>query len=207
MARRKTAADPRAAVAAAGMKLVGERGWRSFSVGAVAEEAGLSLAEVYGVCADAAEFVAAVGAVMDRHMAENLPAPDPAERARDRVFDAVMARFDAMAPHKLGFDAMWRGLRRDPMAAGEAARVFRRSMTWTLEAAGVNVAGLAGAVRLRGFGLLWLRVFQTWLEDDEGQAQTMAELDRRLRRAGWLFGRDRSASLRPEPDGEPQAAE
>ncbi|MEM6852446.1 MAG: hypothetical protein AAF527_12000, partial [Pseudomonadota bacterium] len=142
---------------------------------------------VYAVCADRAEFLEAAAHVFDARSVAALPAPAPGEGAHDRAFDAVMGRFDAMAPFRPAFQSLNKELRRDPLLSARLAPAFRRAMAWTLEAAGVTAPGWRRPAQLRIFALLWLQVFAVWLKDDASQALTMAELDKRLRRARLLF--------------------
>ncbi len=79
---------------------------------------------------------------------------------------------------------------RDPLAiVCQLGQPFRRSMVWMLEAAALDSAGLRGAVRVRGLGLLYLSVLRVWLDDDsEDLSRTMAALDKRLKRIDRLLG-------------------
>src|SRR3546814_17077355 len=71
--------------------------------------------------------------------AEAAATPDA---AKDRLFEAVMARLDALAPHKAAVRVLARELPGDPAAllcflyGG-----LRRGLDWTLAAAALDVAG------------------------------------------------------------------
>ena len=53
-----------------------------------------------------------------------------------------------------------------------------------LEAAGIPSDGIAGALRVKGLGVIYLMVFRVWLTDDSADlSRTMAALDARLRQA------------------------
>jgi hypothetical protein len=103
---------------------------------------------------------------------------------RDRLFDVLMRRFDALGPYKPGVAAVLSDLSRDPPSAACSAPQLMRSMTWMLEAAGIASHGIAGCLRVQGLALLWLATLRVWLGDDSPDlARTMAALDARLRRA------------------------
>ncbi|MEM1371177.1 MAG: hypothetical protein AAGG72_02995, partial [Pseudomonadota bacterium] len=104
---------------------------------------------------------------------------DDQEATRDQLFELIMARFDAMNPHKDAVRSFVKSGRLDP----EVLRTLAQSQIWMLEAAGVETDGLPGAVRVNGMISLYGSVVQAWLDDDDpGMAKTMAVLDRRLRR-------------------------
>ncbi len=123
--------------------------------------------------------------------------------ARDRLFDVLMMRFDAMGEEKEALRRIAADLRRDPIASAPLARPLLQSMGWMLEAAGIDSSGIAGALRVRGLAFVWGAAFRVWLEDGEDQSKTMAELDRRLRdgaafleRVSWFGARRRGEDAR-----------
>ena len=114
-------------------------------------------------------------------------AGDAGEPPRDRLFDALMRRFDALAPHRAALRAILRDSLGDPAALlGAPALLF--SMAWMLESAGLSAAGWRGRMRVHVLAGLYLSLFRVFLEDDGTDlAKTMAALDRRLRRVeAWL---------------------
>ncbi len=113
---------------------------------------------------------------------------------RDKLFDLLMSRFEAMQPHRLGIQALMRALPFEPMVALLLSCATKRSMRWMLQAAGVSATGLRGEVEVRGLLAVWLWVLRTWEKDDSNDlSATMAALDTALARAeqaaGWLGGR------------------
>jgi AcrR family transcriptional regulator len=110
-------------------------------------------------------------------------APDLSVGPRDRLFEAEMRRFDALAPYKVALDRLAHSARRDPGLACALHALAARSQKWTLVAAGIHHGGLAGRVALEGAILVHLEAMRTWFDDDdEDSARTMATLDRALRR-------------------------
>jgi len=62
-------------------------------------------------------------------------------------------------------------------------------MAWALEAAGVSTGGLRGILRMKALAGLYLMTMRTWLRDETpDQAETMASLDRNLKRMGRFVG-------------------
>lgn len=182
--RSRAATDPVDAMLA----LVAADGWRKVTLTAVAEASGLRLADLYGQYQSKNDLLSAYARRVDAAMLAALgPAPqsDSSETARDRLFEAIMARLDALAPHKDAVRVLARDLPCDPPAllcflyGG-----LRRGIDWTLAAAGLDAAGLAGILRRKLVGAVYLDVLRVWLRDDSPDlGATMAHLDRRLQQA------------------------
>jgi AcrR family transcriptional regulator len=174
-------------VVAAALALAERRGWREISLADIAAAAGVSLAELYPEFPSKTAILAAFSADIDRQVLAG-PLPDPEESARDRLFDVIMRRFDALAPRKPAIAAMLRDLPGDPLAAVPTLARLALSMRWMLEAAGLSASGLQGVLRVKGLAAVYLAAFRVWLADDSpDHARTMAALDRGLRRAeGWV---------------------
>jgi len=109
---------------------------------------------------------------------------DPEETARDRLFDAMMRRYDALRPHRDALRAIRRAGTRDPMLALALGPALRRSMASTLEAAGLASDGLPGALRQNGLLAIHYAVSRAFDKDDTADlSKTMAALDSRLKTA------------------------
>lgn len=111
--------------------------------------------------------------------------PDMAdEPVRERLFDVLMRRYDALLPDKLSLIQLEKDARRDPALALSLVRIVSTSMKRMAVSAHVETDGLKGAVVLAGMMQVHGRVMRVWLrEEDAGQALTMAELDKALRQA------------------------
>ncbi|QRG08773.1 hypothetical protein EZH22_11100 [Xanthobacter dioxanivorans] len=100
-----------------------------------------------------------------------------------------MRRLDALEPHKAAVRGLRRSARTDPALALRLLRLSEASQRWMLAAAGIDCTGLSGSVRAKGLALLFARVIDVWLEDeDPGLAPTMAALDRELAGGAKLLG-------------------
>jgi ubiquinone biosynthesis protein COQ9 len=169
-------------VVAAALRLAEKRGWRDLSLGEIAGEAGMPLAEMRQVFQSKGQILAAFSRAVDQAVLEKFAAPG-ADVPRDRLFDVMITRFEIMQPYK----AAIRRIRGDLGSSfGEALTQLRpalKSQYWMLAAAGISGEGGRGFLRVQGLLAIYGRVFQIWLEDDDpGMARTMAALDRRLRR-------------------------
>lgn len=176
-------ADPRARIVDALMALAAERRFEDIAIRDICDAAKVSLADFR----DAFPSKGAVLGGFTRRIDRIVLAVDDAEFAkeapRERLFDVLMRRLDAMAPYREGLRGIVAWLRRDPVAALAMNQAVVNSMRFMLEAAGIESAGVAGAIKLQGLALAWTRIVGVWLDDSEPDlSKTMAELDRELAR-------------------------
>ena len=175
-------------IVAAALKLAAKGGWHELTLAGIAAAAKVGLPELAQMFPTKSAILAAWSRTIDAGVLKAAEAEDlGGENARDRLFDVLMMRFDALSPVKPALRNISRDLARDPVAAVALLRPAFHSLGWMLEAAGIDSSGVRGALRVRGLALIWARVFRVWLEDGEDQAKTMAELDRRLRQAEELL--------------------
>ncbi len=175
---------PRDRIVEALLALAAERPFEDVTLPALAERAGISLAEIResydGRLAVLADYVRRV----DERVLAGIDPALAGEAPRERLFDALFARFEAHAPHKVALHSIVRAARRDPLLALELNRIVTNAMGWMLAAAGIPATGGRGLVRAQALALIWAQVMSIWLRDDDaGLARTMAALDKRLREA------------------------
>jgi len=189
-------ADARSAIVEAMMKLAAERRFEDISIRDIAAEAGVSLADFRDAFPSKGAALAGFSRQIDRAVLTVALGELSSSSARDRLFDVLMRRFDALAPYREALRNIFAWLRRDPTALIEINRLTVNSMRFMLEAAGIDSDGPTGAVKLQGLALAWGRVFQIWLDDAPPDfAKTMSALDRELSRGERLVGGlDRLAS-------------
>ena len=177
--------DPAERMLGAALTLAAQRSWRDVGLAEIAKEAGLSLAEAYAACGSKLQVLAALNRRVDRAA---LAASEPEGLPRERLFDVLMRRFDALQPHRPALRSILRGSAGDP-AALFAVPSLLRSMAWMLEAASLGATGWRGVVRAHVLAGVYLSVLRVFLGDESADlAATMAALDRRLRAAEGLLG-------------------
>jgi hypothetical protein len=149
----------------------------------VASDAGVSLADLRGQYDGTLDLLDAFNRKIDMVV---LGRDDPAmtdEAARERLFDVLMRRFDALAPHREAVRLLDRSVRRDPLLALAVAPGVVRSMEFMLAAARIPAGGTIGLLRAPALALAWSRMVPAWLGDtDAGLARTMVAVDRELQR-------------------------
>jgi AcrR family transcriptional regulator len=166
----------------AALALVAAQGWRSVSLAAVAQEAGLPILQVYRLYPSRAAILCGFFRRVDEAVLAAPVEAEPDERPRDRVFDLLMRRFDALQPHRAALDVLRRDLPRDPLTAAAAGASLLCSMRLMLEAAGIPCHGIGGVIAVKLVAAAYLFASHTWARDESADlAPTMAALDRRLR--------------------------
>jgi AcrR family transcriptional regulator len=165
--------------------LVAEKGFAAVTLRDVAAAVNLGLADLYRLYPDKAALVAAFVARIDAEVLAGTPRQgDPEETARDRLFDTLMRRYDALRPHRAALGAIRQGVARDPLLMLALGAALRRSMAAMLEAAGVPSDGLSGALRQNCLLAIHLAVARVFDRDETGDlSKTMAALDGRLKTA------------------------
>ena len=92
------------------LELIAAKGFVAVTLREVAEAAGLGLADLYRVHPDKISLAAAFMARIDATVLAGVPSQaDPEETARDRLFDVMMRRYDALQPYRAALDAIRRG--------------------------------------------------------------------------------------------------
>jgi AcrR family transcriptional regulator len=178
-------------IVAAFMGLLAEGPIEEIERAEIAARAGVSLAALRGEFGSVLAILAAHIKDIDRTVLSGGDADMAEEPARERLFDVLMRRIEALAPHKEAIRSLLRSLRRHPGLALAVNGLAVRSQRWMLTAAGLDSAGPPGALRAQGLAVLFARVLRVWVDDDDpGLARTMAALDRELasgqRWAGFL---------------------
>ncbi|MCW2285459.1 AcrR family transcriptional regulator [Rhodoblastus acidophilus] len=182
--------NPRDRAIDALMALAAQRPWTDITLADVAEEAGLSLAQFRDAFPSKGAILGGFSRRIDRIVLEETTDDLAAESVKDRLFDVLMRRFDALKPYKTALDSIYAWAMRDPLALAEINRLAVNSMRFMLEAAGGSSEGPLGSVKLQGLAMAWSRVFHVWLSDEsEDLARTMAALDKELERGKMLTHR------------------
>src|SRR5215469_14390612 len=154
----------------AALALAAERPWREVTLREVAEQAGVDFAELYARAPAKPLLVLRLSQRFDR--AALATAATPSDDVHDRLFDAAMARIEAMEAHREALLSIARA--EGPLVIATHLPLTARAI---LEAAGVT----ATPPRLAAMTLVWGRIVQVWRDDEGALNRTMAEIDKRLR--------------------------
>jgi AcrR family transcriptional regulator len=174
-------------------------GWHELSLAAIAAEAGLPIVRVYRAFGSKRAILCGWLTRIDTAVLTEPPTAEPDEHPRDRVFDLLMRRFDALRPYKPVLAALRRELPSDPLAGICVGARLLRSMRWILDAADIATHGLFGAVATRLTAAAYLSTMRVWQRDNsQDLGRTMATLDASLRRIERWF---RPLRTSPRHDG------
>jgi AcrR family transcriptional regulator len=177
------AGTDRQKIVAAFMALLAEKRIENIGFGDIAAGAGVSLATVRGEFGSKLAMLAAHIKEMDRKVLAGGDGDMADEPPRERLFDVLMRRIEAMAPYREATRSLMKSASCNPGLAFALNGLAVRSQTWMLTAAGIDAAGPRGTIRAQGMAALFASVLRTWVDDeDEGNAKTLAALDRALAR-------------------------
>ena len=171
-----------------------KNGWRAFSLPqlahAVAEKTSMSPTLVRAHC----PAKAAILSTFERHidslvLAEEISFTEQ-DTARDRIFEMLMLRLEAMQEYKPALARISRDLTLDPFSVLANGPTLLLSMSKMLNASGHSTTGLVGIAETHGLLIIWASTFRTWLTDNNpDHSLTMAALDKNLRRGKKFLNR------------------
>ncbi|HMK79442.1 MAG TPA: TetR/AcrR family transcriptional regulator [Xanthobacteraceae bacterium] len=177
------AGTDREKIIAAFLALLAEKPFEQIGFGDIAKHAGVTLAVARGEFGSTLAVLAAHAKALDRRVLAGGDADMADEPPRERLFDVLMRRIEAMAPYREATRSLLHSARRNPGLAFALNGLALRSQRWMLTAADIDAAGPRGLIRAQGLAMLFASVLRTWVDDeDEGLARTMAALDRALGR-------------------------
>ena len=133
--------DTRAQVLTAAIELASSGRWAQISLSDIARAANIDLSELRALFPNKSAILAAYFADIDRRVLSQDFGFEAEDTPRDRLFEILMSRFDALTPHRMAVDAFSRYLPADPIGALCLFPTALTSMIWMLEAAGISVVG------------------------------------------------------------------
>jgi ubiquinone biosynthesis protein COQ9 len=184
---RASGGDAAASLRRALLDLVETQGWIDLSFAEVAEQAGVPIAEAHRIYSSKTAVLLGLTRSIDERVLNSL-ATDPLEGSpKDRLFDLVMRRFDLLKADRNAYRRLMRQLPATPSAFAALLCQLRRSLSLTLETAGISASGLKGALRLKGLLAIYVAGLRAFANDEsEDLSKTMAEIDKRLGQAEKL---------------------
>ncbi len=165
------------------MALLAEQSFEQIGLAEVAGRAGIKLSALRAEFGSTLAIYAAHIKDIDKAVLDGGDADMAEEPPRERLFDVLMRRIEAMTPYKEAVRSMMRSARRNAGLALAMNAMALRSQTWMLEAAGIGASGPRGALRAQGGALMFARVVKAWLDaddDEDAMDRAMAALNRGL---------------------------
>src|SRR5262245_17513353 len=139
--QRPTRGGDRERVIDAFMALLAERSFGEIGLRDIAERAGLSLAGLRDLFDGKIAILAARTKEIDRAVLSGDAADMADEPPRERLFDVLMRRFEAMAHDKDATRSLLRSASSNPGLALELNRLAVNSQQWMLTTAGIGASG------------------------------------------------------------------
>ena len=158
-----------------------EKGWSRLTLADLAAALELTLVELRTLIDSKYDLISALNRHVDAAVLEECASIDVNDSPRDRLFEVLMARFDALTPYRDALGMMAFSVRSDLRLAAMTHKHLQRSMDWMLEAAGLGEGGLRGKFRQNGLTVVYIRTSMAWLKDgSEDLSATMKALDQAL---------------------------
>ena len=183
----------------AALDLAATRDWADIPLADIAAKAKLSLSDFHGV-ASREDLIEALDAHFDKAMsAEGVP--DEAS-PRERLFDVIMLRFEAMEPYRAGLKSIQRFRELSLYHTARLPGHRHASAAWALASAGLDHdTGAPASLKRIAIAFVIAEAERAWRRETSGDfALTMAALDKGLRRAEERLGQFRRfTGRRPSP--------
>lgn len=174
----------RSKIIKAALALAEERGWSSIGLPDIAGKAGMTMADLRKEFGAKTAILDAFRRETDYATLAQTATTTMGDGPRDRLFDVLMTRFELLLPYRPALRRIAEDLRERPGELSQLIYPALNTQYWMLQAAGIPAEGAANFPRVLSLMATHTQVFQVWLDDeDPAMAQTMAALDRRLRRA------------------------
>lgn len=163
------------------LQLAQSHGWQRVSLVDASREAGLPLQQVRQRFPFKSMILIRLNSQIDDAA---LCGESYGATVRERLFDLLMRRFDAMQDYRSGICAIMHTLPRDPALAALLAGTTMESLRWVADAATLDRHGFGGMIRLNSLLAIWSRTLARWEKDSTPDlADTMQVLDSTLARA------------------------
>ncbi|PCI99088.1 MAG: TetR family transcriptional regulator [Alphaproteobacteria bacterium] len=167
------------------LHLAVEQGWEYTTLRDIAEHAGVSASDLYDTIDDKNDVLVILGRKIDKEIMGNIDlSDDGATNSRDRLFDIMMDRYEALNEYREGVVSILESFKCDPKQAVISMPHLCKSMGWMLEVSGIETAGIKGALKVVGLTGVYIKVLKVWAEDESADlSKTMSALDKALERA------------------------
>lgn len=191
----------------AALELAADRPWSALTLSDIAAASGLSLTDFHGI-ASVESLAEAVEAHFDKAMSsEDI---DAEETPRERLFDVIMLRFEAMEAHRQGVLSLMKYREASPLRLAKLLVARKASADWALVSAGLDGSDQAVPRDVRAVAIAYAmaQAERAWRkETDPGFARTMSKLDEELRKLEDSAGRfsrftGRRGAKKPQGEGE-----
>jgi hypothetical protein len=168
------------------LAILAQQGWRCYPTASLASALGIAEPQLQACFPSPGSVITALNRYLNQAMLDGY-AVVVGESVRDRLFDLIMRRFDAMLPYRPALVRLTRDWWCHPLLKASVLETTKGTIALMLRQAGGPTHGWQKSLAEAGLTLLYADTMRIWLKDDSSdQGQTMARLERNLERAdGW----------------------
>jgi ubiquinone biosynthesis protein COQ9 len=163
------------------LQVIEKGGWKKFTFAKASQDSGIPLSLFHAQFSSPSDVMATLFNNIDEEVLKNPDFSMNKVSPKDALFEILMARFDAALPYKSILQSFWHDWIFSPTEAPPLLCHGFASMSWMLEAAGLNTRGLPGFLRIQGLTILYGLTLRVWLKDESpDMGKTMVFLDNGL---------------------------
>ena len=166
------------------MEKIASDGWQSIDLENLSQECDLDVLNLTGGTRNKVDLLVAFSEFIDTMVAQSIDADlkDDQIPLRERLLEALLIRFEILAPYKAGIIELMKTLPNNPNSILIGSRSLKLSMEATLAAVGLEAKGIQGAIRVKGLCVIFLSGVCAWSKDNsEDLSATTRALDERLK--------------------------
>ena len=159
-------------------------GWQSIDLEKLSHECDFDVLNVTDGIRNKIDLLVAFSAFIDTTVNQSIDVDlkDDQIPIRERLLEALLIRFEALAPYKAGVTKLMKTFPPNPTFVVIGSKSLKLSMEATLTAVGLEAKGIQGAIRVKGLCMIFMSGVCAWAEDNsEDLSATTRILDERLK--------------------------
>ena len=165
-------------------KRIASDSWQSINLESLSQECDFDVLNVTGGIRNKVDLLVAFSAFIDMTVNQSIDADlkDDQIPLRERLLEALLIRFEALAPYKAGVIKLMETFPYNPSFVVIGSKSLKLSMEATLAAVGLEAKGIQGAIRVKGLCVIFMSGVCAWSKDNSVDlSATTRILDERLK--------------------------
>lgn len=185
--RQSRKASSKERIAFAVLDLVNRFGWTNLSLSQIRKAAKIPTQEFHKIVSDKKDLLPLLVRFISDQMAARVER-DMRGEARERLFEVIMARFDALQDHRRPILKIVRESRKTLFHPCAFLQAEKEALAQMISLAQLETKRGQYLLLFAGLSFLYVAVFALWMRDETlDMSKTMAGLDRSLKLADKLF--------------------
>ena len=150
------------------MGKIATKSWQSIDLENLSQECDFDVLNVAGGLRNKVDLLVAFSAFIDTTVNQSIDADlkDDQIPVRERLLEALLIRFEALAPYKAGVIKLMKTFLHNPSFVVIGSKSLKLSMEATLAAVGLEAKGIQGAIRVKGLCMIFMSGVCTWSKDN-----------------------------------------